>query len=723
MINTEREGVSAVQSIVYKELRWIFREQKVDDFGIDAEIEVADKKYPTGKMIAVQIKSGSSYFESESKENVTFRFEEQHRKYWLKHTLPVIVLLYNPVRQECIWEVVDEFTVKKVSDKRYKIVIPKGNKFGVSTKAKLLVLAYLHNIGDLAEEIDYLDVDRDSVFAILDEEQKQVFRLARKAFEERNAASDNLPFEYNLKEFSDFVSTATRFDTEDDLIIGEQFLEFVHQIEQFIHSTQTKPLIILGEAGSGKTTLVKTVIKKSKADDILYIQPRNQEDILDRIKKECESRNLIKAIIIDGWDEIVPEKRLKTWHKLDEWQISHRNIKIIITSRCVENNIWESTNLLKIRPLSQVEALALLRRMTGSNFEHEETVLRFIDVFNTPLMLKMLVTVTRQQGISLKETTIDNLLVFAISKYTEKESQMLENIAFTMMKENKTVIALKDDKILECLSLYKELHIEKGYISFSHRAFYEIFVAKYVFRHVFKEEKEPKEFNRVIWNIFSGSLCSIEILNYLKCLIKHEKLNDTFLKQLNDNFIYMLERGMITDSFENIDLFKALSNVFYIIWHIVSYANRMFYGGFKIEIPKDIEPSFSCIINIFNRIYFSQMYLDFSYVDISYIKLWRSNLSNMNFRNAKLCHVNFVGSCLDGSNFQQADLSYCNLVAADLRHTNLKDINLTGANVSNCMISEDSIKYVIPYKDTLRYADKMIVFLNDGTIKKFSAWL
>lgn len=56
---------------------------------------------------------------------------------------------------------------------------------------------------------------------------------------------------------------------------------------------------------------------------------------------------------------------------------------------------------LKIPPLTQQEALALLRMMTGSDFEQEESVLRFINVFNTPLMLKMLVMVTRQQSIPL----------------------------------------------------------------------------------------------------------------------------------------------------------------------------------------------------------------------------------------------------------------------------------------------------------------------------------
>lgn len=39
MTNTEREGVSAVQNIVYRELKWFFREQTVDDYGIDAQLQ------------------------------------------------------------------------------------------------------------------------------------------------------------------------------------------------------------------------------------------------------------------------------------------------------------------------------------------------------------------------------------------------------------------------------------------------------------------------------------------------------------------------------------------------------------------------------------------------------------------------------------------------------------------------------------------------------------
>lgn len=365
-------------------------------------------------MIGVQIKSGTSYFRNLTNEGVVFRFEEKHKKYWLKHTFPVIVLLYHPDSQECIWEAVDKFTVKQISEKSFKIVIPKENKFGVSTKAKLVVLAYLKNIEDLAEEIDDLDVDKEAVFAILDEKQKQIFRFARKAFDKKNAASDSIPFEYNLEEFSDFVNTITPFDSEDDFIIGERFIKLCHDIEQYIYSAQTTPLIILGEAGSGKTTLVKTVIKKMGFKEILYIQPRNHEDVLDRIQKKY--KNCIRAVIIDGWDELFPEKRLKIWHELVEWRNCHKNIKVIITSRCVEKNIWESANFLKIPPLTQQEALALLRMMTGSDFEQEESVLRFINVFNTPLMLKMLVMVKQFMELlnqqNMKEQSQDFMGIF-----------------------------------------------------------------------------------------------------------------------------------------------------------------------------------------------------------------------------------------------------------------------------------------------------------------------
>ena len=211
MKNTEIEGVNAVQNIVFNDLGWIVREQTTVDYGIDAEIEVADQTRPTGKVIAAQIKSGNSYFQNSTKENIIFYFDETHKKYWLKHVLPVIVLLYHPISKECIWEVVNESTVER-TNKRYRIVIPKENQFGRPTKEKLLILAYYKNIEDLAEEIDDLDVDKELLFAMLDEQQKKVFRKTRETFNKKNAAADQLPFEEIVDPFDAAADAGDGFD-------------------------------------------------------------------------------------------------------------------------------------------------------------------------------------------------------------------------------------------------------------------------------------------------------------------------------------------------------------------------------------------------------------------------------------------------------------------------------------------------------------------------------
>lgn len=56
-------GVNAVEHIFLREFGWIFRRQLEADFGIDAQVEVMDGDHATGRLFALQIKSGPSYFQ------------------------------------------------------------------------------------------------------------------------------------------------------------------------------------------------------------------------------------------------------------------------------------------------------------------------------------------------------------------------------------------------------------------------------------------------------------------------------------------------------------------------------------------------------------------------------------------------------------------------------------------------------------------------------------
>lgn len=121
---TERMGVNRCEAAFLK-IKMVFREQKIGDYGIDAIVETKDEEYYSGKLIGVQIKSGESYFKEEKDGNIVFRIESKHYKYWSNYSIPVIIVLYSPSLDTCIWEL---FTKDKVikSGNNWKIEIPRN---------------------------------------------------------------------------------------------------------------------------------------------------------------------------------------------------------------------------------------------------------------------------------------------------------------------------------------------------------------------------------------------------------------------------------------------------------------------------------------------------------------------------------------------------------------------------------------------------------------------
>lgn len=120
--DTERLGVSKCEHIFAKN-SIIFREQSIADYGIDAIIETKENNIPTGKMIAVQIKSGESFFRETEGDCIVYRLDTKHRDYWINHSLPVIIVLYSPSQDECIWQLVNKENLT-LCKSQWKILIP-----------------------------------------------------------------------------------------------------------------------------------------------------------------------------------------------------------------------------------------------------------------------------------------------------------------------------------------------------------------------------------------------------------------------------------------------------------------------------------------------------------------------------------------------------------------------------------------------------------------------
>lgn len=129
--HTNRVGVGIVQMSVHRDLRWIFREQPTTDTGIDAQVEVAIDGVPTGRLIALQIKSGPSWFDDESDGGWTFRFDDRLAHLWLGHALPVMVVLVDTDAGTAFWQQVTASTVQSTGI-RNKILIPRRNSLAAA---------------------------------------------------------------------------------------------------------------------------------------------------------------------------------------------------------------------------------------------------------------------------------------------------------------------------------------------------------------------------------------------------------------------------------------------------------------------------------------------------------------------------------------------------------------------------------------------------------------
>ncbi|MDR1556781.1 MAG: DUF4365 domain-containing protein [Tannerellaceae bacterium] len=132
----EQIGVHKV-GLMLTELGLIFRTTSNSDVGIDGQIEyVNNKGEVTGKIAAVQIKSGDSYlYESKSdSENFTFYPDEKHKYYWEKFPIPVILFVHSPSRNKVYFvDARHYFRINGIGN----IKIPKENTLDKTTKNKV----------------------------------------------------------------------------------------------------------------------------------------------------------------------------------------------------------------------------------------------------------------------------------------------------------------------------------------------------------------------------------------------------------------------------------------------------------------------------------------------------------------------------------------------------------------------------------------------------------
>lgn len=144
-------GITIVKYIVEERLGWLFRQNHFEnDFGIDAYIDViTETGQVTGKSIAIQLKTGISFFDEANEIGFIFRGDIKHLNYYMNLQIPILIVIVDEVGKTAYWEV---FKSEKViqAGENWKMTIPLKNTLSIELKETLK--QYVGPITDYASQ-------------------------------------------------------------------------------------------------------------------------------------------------------------------------------------------------------------------------------------------------------------------------------------------------------------------------------------------------------------------------------------------------------------------------------------------------------------------------------------------------------------------------------------------------------------------------------------------
>lgn len=147
---TSKEGMNFVRTAVEAGGSLFIKIEQENDLGIDALFEFIRDERPLNKQIAVQVKSGASYYHPENDE-CAFPVAD-HRAYWASHPLPVFGIVYVPARKAAFWVNIKRYLQANPAATTIRFPATQANLFTLDTFANLFVPAVLGEVPQLSYE-------------------------------------------------------------------------------------------------------------------------------------------------------------------------------------------------------------------------------------------------------------------------------------------------------------------------------------------------------------------------------------------------------------------------------------------------------------------------------------------------------------------------------------------------------------------------------------------
>ncbi|QCW98621.1 DUF4365 domain-containing protein [Aggregatimonas sangjinii] len=350
--STERLGVNATEGIILREFDWIFREQPIVDVGIDALIEESEDGNPTGKFIALQIKSGKGNF-SLSRDKLTYYISNIHHNYWLNFDIPMLLIAHIPETNLTYWIEISQRTIKKTK-KRWKVDIPIRNKLNIKAKEKIAELLTDKNyeyqsikifkgedidsqtVYDIAEKSTCLEDCKDSTiktiellesFTLKSNESSEKFKYFNEigltfksprviASVGTYAKNMNLASKRMENECQIFSETfgAGIFAFEQAIMVHFFITQDIENVQKNLKSVETLPSA-LDSAIKGVNFMQESISKLPEDYKTLIIAKKQMMSVVDLIIDEYKVAKIIVGNLIESSNKLIEKSANKISYK------------------------------------------------------------------------------------------------------------------------------------------------------------------------------------------------------------------------------------------------------------------------------------------------------------------------------------------------------------------------------------------------------------------------
>lgn len=145
---TSKLGINHVKSVV-EAAKCIFHKiEQENDLGIDGVIEFIKDGVPQNKQIAVQIKSGQSYYNSQT--NQCLIPVGNHFDYWTKHPLSVFGIVYIPSLNSVNWVNIKNYIKQHSQCSTIRFTRTRANIFDYTDFTKIFLQTIYKELPDLS---------------------------------------------------------------------------------------------------------------------------------------------------------------------------------------------------------------------------------------------------------------------------------------------------------------------------------------------------------------------------------------------------------------------------------------------------------------------------------------------------------------------------------------------------------------------------------------------